>query len=44
MIEAALPGAEVEVSDRANRKSFQHEMKTRIAVVKMPGMASGVIT
>ena len=28
----------------ANRKSFQQAMKTRIAVVKTPGIASGAIT
>ena len=33
---------DVEVSDSANRKSFQQEMKTRMAVVKMPGMANGI--
>src|SRR5919112_306770 len=34
----------VEVSEMANRKSFQQKMKTRIAVVKTPGAASGAIT
>src|SRR5262245_55081993 len=34
----------VEVSDAANRKSFQAKMKTRIAAVTMPGAASGAIT
>ena len=28
----------------ANTKSFQQKMKTRIAVVTMPGAASGAIT
>src|SRR6059058_2442484 len=35
---------EVDVSDTANTKSFQAKMKTRIAVVKTPGAASGAIT
>src|SRR6185312_3857612 len=34
----------VEVSEMANRKSFQQKMKTRIAVVNRPGAASGAIT
>src|ERR1700694_2627209 len=34
----------VEVSEIANTKSFQAKMKTRIAVVKIPGAASGAIT
>src|SRR5947209_17024347 len=36
--------APVEVSEIANTKSFQQKMKTMIAVVKMPGAASGAIT
>src|SRR5690606_9926301 len=36
--------ASVEVSEMANRKSFQQKMNTRIAVVNMPGAASGAIT
>src|SRR5690606_28195830 len=36
--------ASVEVSEIANRKSFQHRMNTRIAVVNTPGAASGAIT
>ena len=34
----------VDVSEMANRKSFQQKMNTRIAVVNMPGAASGAIT
>jgi hypothetical protein len=34
----------VEVSEIANTKSFQQKMNTRIAVVNMPGAASGAIT
>src|SRR6202044_3464485 len=34
----------VEVNEIANRKSFQQARKTRIAVVTMPGAASGAIT
>src|SRR3954452_6527202 len=34
----------VEVSDTAKTKSFQAKMKTRIAVVNMPGAASGAMT
>src|SRR5260221_11535320 len=34
----------VEVREIANRKSFQQMMKTMIAVVKIPGVASGTIT
>src|SRR3954452_7904673 len=34
----------VEVSEMANRKSFQQKMNTRIAVVNTPGAASGAIT
>src|SRR5882757_5134016 len=34
----------VEVSEMANRKSFQQKMKTRIAVVNTPGAASGAMT
>ncbi len=34
----------VEVSEIANRKSFQQKMNTRIAVVNTPGAASGAIT
>ena len=33
-----------EVSEIANRKSFQQKMKTRIAAVNTPGAASGMIT
>ena len=36
--------ASEEVSEIANRKSFQAKMKTRIAAVKTPGAASGTIT
>ena len=36
--------ASVEVSEIANRKSFQAKMKTRIAAVNTPGAASGTIT
>jgi hypothetical protein len=32
------------VSEIANTKSFQQKMNTRIAVVTMPGAASGAIT
>src|SRR6266498_3887695 len=34
----------VDVSEIANRKSFQQKMNTRIAVVNMPGAASGAMT
>src|SRR5688572_30329622 len=34
----------VDVSEVANRKSFQAKMNTRIAEVKTPGAASGAIT
>src|SRR5919197_6460268 len=34
----------VEVSEIAKTKSFQQKMNTRIAVVTMPGAASGAIT
>src|SRR5919106_239951 len=34
----------VEVSESANRKSFQQNMNTRMAVVNTPGAASGTIT
>ena len=34
----------VEVSEIANRKSFQAKMKTRIAAVNTPGAASGTMT
>src|SRR3954470_9141601 len=34
----------VEVSVIANRKSFQAKMNTRVAAVKMPGVARGMIT
>src|SRR5690349_4580070 len=34
----------VEVSEMANRKSFQQKMNTRIAVVNTPGAASGAMT
>src|SRR5881275_2735116 len=34
----------VDVSETANTKSFQQKMNTRIAVVKIPGAASGAIT
>src|SRR5439155_515319 len=34
----------VEVSETAKTKSFQAKMKTRIAVVKTPGAASGAMT
>ena len=34
----------VDVSEMASRNSFQQNMKTRIAVVAMPGRASGAIT
>jgi hypothetical protein len=34
----------VEVSEIANTKSVQQKMNTRIAVVTMPGAASGAIT
>src|SRR5204862_6476765 len=33
-----------DVSVMANRKSFQQKMKTRIAAVKVPGAARGMIT
>src|SRR5688500_1938851 len=36
--------ASVEVSEIANRKSFQQKMNTRIAVVNTPGAARGAIT
>src|SRR5918995_1455995 len=36
--------ASEEVSEIANRKSFQAKMKTRIAAVNTPGAASGTIT
>src|ERR671931_504906 len=36
--------AVVEVSEKAKRKSFQAKMKTRIAVVNIPGAASGAMT
>src|SRR5882724_9563103 len=36
--------AVVDVNEMANRKSFQQKIRTRIAVVKMPGAASGAIT
>src|SRR4030095_7320038 len=34
----------VEVSEIANRKSFQQKMNTRIALVTTPGAASGAMT
>ena len=34
----------VEVSEIANRKSFQQEMNTRMAVVNTPGIANGAMT
>jgi hypothetical protein len=34
----------VEVSEIANRKSFQQKMNTRMAVVNTPGAASGAMT
>src|SRR3954453_11127558 len=34
----------VDVSENANTKSFHAKMKTRIAVVKTPGAASGAMT
>src|SRR5262245_33998241 len=34
----------VEVSEIANRKSFQQKKKVRIAVVNTPGVASGMMT
>src|SRR5437764_6444772 len=34
----------VEVSEIAKRKSFQHRMNTRIAVVNIPGAARGAMT
>src|SRR5436305_9643878 len=36
--------SDVDVSEIAKMKSFQAKMKTRIAVVKTPGAASGAIT
>ena len=33
-----------DVSEIANRKSFQQKMKTRIAAVNTPGAASGMMT
>ena len=42
---AAAPSEpSVDVSDVANRKSFQAKMNTRIADVNTPGAASGAIT
>ena len=40
----AVRDASDEVSETANRKSFQQKMKTRMAVVTTPGAASGAIT
>src|ERR1700694_2612004 len=34
----------VDVSEMAKRKSFQQKMNTRIAVVNIPGAASGAMT
>ena len=34
----------VDVSEIANRKSFQQKMNTRMAVVNTPGAASGTMT
>src|SRR5438067_1190825 len=34
----------VDVSEMAKRKSFQQKMKTRMAVVNIPGAASGAMT
>src|SRR5919197_146705 len=36
--------ASVDVSEIANRKSFQQKINTRIAVVNTPGAAKGAIT
>src|SRR6266699_1823661 len=40
----AVRAAVVEVSEMASRNSFQQNRNTRIAVVTMPGAASGAIT
>ena len=40
----AVRARSVDVSEIANRKSFQAKMKTRIAAVNIPGAASGAIT
>src|SRR6266851_3486410 len=40
----AVREAIVEVNEIANRNSFQAARKTRIAVVTMPGAASGAMT
>src|SRR5262245_25262623 len=44
MAAGTVCAAVVDVSENANRKSFQAKMKTRIAVVNMPGAASGAMT
>ena len=40
----AVRDAVVEVNEMANRNSFQQNRNTRIAVVTMPGAASGAMT
>src|SRR5262249_50031319 len=44
MAAGTVRAAPVDVSEMANRKSFQQKMNTRIAVVTTPGAASGTIT
>src|SRR5579863_9617035 len=44
MAAGAVRELSVEVNEIANRKSFQQARKTRIAVVTMPGAASGAMT
>src|SRR5487761_356945 len=44
MAAGAVRAAFVDVSEMANRNSFQQNMNTRIEVVAMPGAASGAIT
>ena len=44
MVTGAVRDASVEVNEIANRNSFQQNRKTRIAVVTMPGAASGAMT
>src|ERR1700734_861414 len=44
MAAGAVRAEMVEVNEIANRKSFQQARKTRMAVVTMPGAASGAMT
>src|SRR3954452_10853539 len=44
MAAGTVCAAFVDVSENAKTKSFHAKMKTRIAVVKTPGIASGAMT